>query len=60
MPNRTVSFLAVASLLAPVTGSADVPRTAWGTPSLEGTWDFKTATPYERPEQYKDREFITL
>ncbi len=38
---------------------ADVPLTSWGKPSLQGTWDFKTATPYERPEQYADREFLT-
>ncbi len=38
---------------------AEVPRAPDGRPSLEGTWDFKTATPYERPEQFKDKEFLT-
>ena len=39
--------------------AAEVPRTAWNTPSLQGTWDFKTATPYERPEQFSEREYLT-
>ena len=38
---------------------ADVPMTAWGKPSLQGTWDFRTMTPFERPEQYKDKEFLS-
>ena len=38
---------------------AEVPRTDWGTPSLQGTWDFRTMTPFERPEQFKDKEFLT-
>ena len=35
--------------------SADAPRTAWGTPSFEGTWQLATMTPLERPEGYEDR-----
>jgi hypothetical protein len=35
-----------------------VPRTAWGKPSLEGTWDFRTITPLERPANV-DKEFLT-
>ena len=26
-------------------------RTAWGAPYLQGTWDFHTVTPLERPEE---------
>lgn len=48
----------VTSVVAPVAW-AEVPRTAWDKPSLQGTWDFKTATPYERPERFKDREFLS-
>ena len=33
-------------LLVATQVSAEVPMTEWGTPSFEGTWDFKTATPY--------------
>ena len=34
-------------------------KTAWGVPDLQGTWDFRTATPMNRPEQFKDQEFLT-
>ena len=39
--------------------NAEVPMTAWGKPSLQGTWDFRTMTPFERPEQFKDKEFLS-
>ena len=35
------------------------PRTPWGTPDLQGVWDFRTITPMERPEEFGDREFLT-
>jgi hypothetical protein len=54
---------------APVAGNAggktqsasawQVPRTSWGHPDLQGIWDPTTGTPLERPEKYKDREFLT-
>ena len=28
----------------------DVPRLPWGVPDLQGVWDYRTATPLERPE----------
>jgi hypothetical protein len=33
-------------------------RTAWGDPNLEGIWDFRTATPLERPGEFEGREFL--
>src|SRR3954465_13440437 len=36
-----------------------VPRTAWGKPDLEGTWDFRTITPLERPDNMAGKEFLT-
>ena len=41
-------------LLAPALAGAQAenwtaPRTAWGTPDLQGVWDFRTITPMERP-----------
>ena len=53
------SFAVVLSLFLGTQGYAEVPRTDWGTPSLQGTWDFRTMTPFERPEQFKDKEFLT-
>jgi hypothetical protein len=39
--------------------SAPVPSTPWGHPDLQGTWDYKTITPLERPAQYGDRQYLT-
>src|SRR5688500_11855267 len=35
-----------------------VPRTPWGTPDLQGTWSFATATPLERPSNIT-KEFLS-
>ncbi|HEV8345838.1 MAG TPA: hypothetical protein VGQ16_04660 [Vicinamibacterales bacterium] len=36
-----------------------VPRTVNGQPDLQGIWDFRSATPLERPKQFADREFMS-
>jgi hypothetical protein len=33
--------------------------TPWGTPSIEGMWDFRTLTPLERPPQLADKAVLT-
>ena len=38
---------------------APAPRTPWGHPDLQGTWDYRTITPLERPAQYGTREYLT-
>src|SRR5689334_7571641 len=52
--------IAVVMLAAPH-GAAQsaVPRTAWGKPDLQGTWDFRTITPLERPDAQANKEFLT-
>ena len=35
------------------------PRTAWGAPDLTGVWDFRTRTPFERPEDLSDQSLFT-
>ena len=35
------------------------PRTPDGKPDLQGVWDFRTATPLERPRELAGREFLT-
>jgi hypothetical protein len=35
-----------------------VPRTPDGQPDLQGVWDFRTATPLERPRALQDQEFL--
>ena len=40
-------------------GTEAAPRTAWGAPDLNGVWDFRTLTPFERPSELADQAFFT-
>ena len=35
------------------------PRTPDGHPDLQGVWDFRTATPLERPPEFAEQEFLS-
>ena len=41
-----------------VWGSGE-PVTPWGHPNLDGLWDFRTITPFQRPEQLGDKAVLT-
>jgi len=61
---RFVCVLGLAIALAPHTPSAQskakpLPRTSDGHPDLQGIWDFRSATPLERPARFAGREFMT-
>jgi hypothetical protein len=32
---------------------------SWGKPSLQGNWDYRTVTPFQRPAAFADQEFLT-
>jgi hypothetical protein len=53
--------VATASASAPATGARTwtMPRTAEGHSDLQGIWDYRSATPLERPPQFAGREFMT-
>jgi Spy/CpxP family protein refolding chaperone len=34
-------------------------RTPWGHPDLQGTWDYRTLTPLQRPVELGDKAFLT-
>ena len=53
-----VIFVALVGVV-PAHAQSAVPRTAWGTPDLQGIWDFRTITPLQRPEDLGDQEFLT-
>lgn len=36
-----------------------VPRDEYGYPDLNGVWNFNDSTPFERPERFGEREFLT-
>jgi hypothetical protein len=62
----TAATIIVAVVSVLVSGqSARVPeaaadlRTPWGEPDLQGVWTRDTDTPFERPEAYAGREFLT-
>ena len=53
-----------ALLMAPAVAAqspedAEVTRTAWGAPNLQGVWDFRTLTPLERPRNLAGKESFT-
>ena len=58
-----VSFLAP----APAAGQGQAaavnpyvpPRTMWGDPDLQGIWTNTTSTPFERPDEFGERAFLT-
>lgn len=52
--------IAVGALMPATADEAAEPmRTSWGVPDLQGNWDFRTVTPFQRPEALADREFLT-
>jgi hypothetical protein len=36
-----------------------IPRTPWGAPDLNGVWNGNTMTPFERPNKYVNKPFLT-
>ena len=45
--------------VAQSTGAPASPRTAWGDPDLQGVWNNATLTPFQRPAELGDQEFLT-
>ena len=59
---RTCALPTIALLVAALPVSvfaADPPTTSWGAPDLQGTWAFRSITPFERPKELADKEFLT-
>lgn len=49
--------------ISTITVAADslttVPRTEWGHPDLQGVWNFSSNVPFQRPQRFGNREFMT-
>jgi hypothetical protein len=58
-PAHAAAQVANAAGSAPAARTWSVPRTPEGHPDLQGVWDYRTATPLERPRELGDREFLT-
>lgn len=57
---KTCLAVTATALAAPIVLAEDeTPRTSWGVPDLTGTWDFATITPFNRPERFEGREYLT-
>ncbi|MDP6582210.1 MAG: hypothetical protein QF681_16275, partial [Vicinamibacterales bacterium] len=65
MCHRAVSFVSVGIVLVALVSSGaglaagQQVTTEWGQPDLRGIWDFRTITPFERPEELGDQAFLT-
>ncbi len=62
--SATVSAMIAVGTLMPVfaaaqSANATPPRTPWGDPDLQAVWDYRTLTPLQRPEELKDKAFLT-
>ena len=47
------------AILAQSATNEDIPRLSNGRPDLQGTWDFRTITPFERPSGLAGKELLT-
>ena len=52
-------FLVLAAPNAMAQEGDDIPRLANGFPDLQGTWDFRTITPLQRPQEFADQEVLS-
>ena len=55
---RVAVTAVVFCVVLPASGQEPL-RTAWGTPDLQGVWDFRTITPLERPQDLADQQFLS-
>lgn len=46
-------------ILAQSATNTDIPRLPNGRPDLQGTWDFRTITPFQRPSDLAGKELLT-
>ena len=54
-----VSGILYLPFTALVAQSVEIPRLADGKPDMQGTWDFRTITPFQRPEALGDLEYLS-
>ena len=56
----TVAATLTVGLAHAQTGDSSVPRAPpWGAPALQGVWDFRSLTPFERPVELAGKTVLT-
>jgi len=58
-PARRLAMLAAAAAVAAPLSAQSPPRPRDGHPDLQGTWNFSSLTPLERPAQFADKPVLT-
>lgn len=56
---RTIALMSVGLMLSQPAVAEPLSRTPWGTPDLQGVWDFRSLTPLERPIEFGDKAVLT-
>ena len=55
----TACTLVLLVLVPGSTWGSDESKMQWGDPKLDGLWDFRTITPFQRPEELGDKAVLT-
>ena len=58
-PLRQLAMLAAAAVVVAPLSAQSPPRPRDGHPDLQGTWNFSSLTPLERPAQFADKPVLT-
>ena len=54
-----IACVALAPALAAAQPAETALQTPWGDPDLQGIWNNSTLTPFQRPPEQADQEFLT-
>ena len=55
----TISMILTVGVVATAAEKADMPRTEFGQPDLQGVWFYGTSTPFDRPERLGNKQSYT-
>ena len=55
----TFAVVALIPALSVAQSAGAPPRTSWGDPDLQGVWNNATLTPFQRPEELGNQEFLS-
>ena len=59
-PTKLTALLTLAAMASTAIGGDDIARTASGKPDFSGRYDISMLTPFQRPEEFGDRLYLTM